>query len=86
MHLRNLKVDYLKIDGSFIRGIDQPGLSEAVVRSITEIAHLLGMRAVGEQVETEQQLELLQTIGVDYAQGYYFQRPQPIAEFFATSD
>ena len=85
-YLRNLKVDYLKIDGSFIRGIDQPGLSEAVVRSITEIAHLLGMRAVGEQVETEQQLELLQTIGVDYAQGYYFQRPQPIAEFFATSD
>ena len=84
-YLRNLKVDYLKIDGSFIRGIDQPGLSEAVIRSITEIAHLLGMRAVGEQVETEQQLELLQTIGVDYAQGYYFQRPQPISEFFATS-
>jgi len=81
-YLRNLKVDYLKIDGSFVRGIDQPGLSEAVVRSITEIAHLLGMRAVGEQVETEQQLELLQAIGVDYAQGYYFQRPRPIAEFF----
>ena len=82
-YLRNLKVDYLKVDGSFIRGIDQPGLSEAVVRSITEIAHLLGMRAVGEQVETEQQLDLLREIGVDYAQGYYFQRPQPIVEFFS---
>lgn len=82
-YLRNLKVDYLKVDGSFVRGIDQPGLSEAVVRSITEIAHLLDMRAVGEQVETEQQLDLLREIGVDYGQGYYFQRPQPIAEFFA---
>lgn len=84
-YLRNLNVDYLKIDGSFVRGIDQPGLSEAVVRSITEIAHLLDMRAVGEQVETEQQLELLRTIGVDYGQGYLFQRPQPIAEFFAVA-
>ncbi len=84
-YLRNLQVDYLKIDGSFVRGIDQPGLSEAVVRSITEIAHLLDMRAVGEQVETEQQLDLLRRIGVDYAQGYYFQRPQPIAEFFAVT-
>lgn len=84
-YLRNLKVDYLKVDGSFVRGIDQPGLSEAVVRSITEIAHLLDMRAVGEQVETEQQLDLLREIGVDYGQGYYFQRPQPIAEFFAVS-
>lgn len=84
-YLRNLQVDYLKVDGSFVRGIDQPGLSEAVVRSITEIAHLLDMRAVGEQVETEQQLELLRGIGVDYAQGYYFQRPQPIDEFFAVT-
>lgn len=84
-YLRNLKVDYLKVDGSFVRGIDQPGLSEAVVRSITESAHLLDMRAVGEQVETEQQLDLLRSIGVDYAQGYYFQRPQPIAEFFAVT-
>lgn len=84
-YLRNLQVDYLKIDGSFVRGIDQPGLSEAVVRSITDIAHLLDMRAVGEQVETAQQLDLLRGIGVDYGQGYFFQRPQPIAEFFAVT-
>ncbi len=84
-YLRNLQVDYLKVDGSFVRGIDQPGLSEAVVRSITEIAHLLDMRAVGEQVETEQQLDLLRSIGVDYAQGYFFQRPQPINEFFSVA-
>jgi len=86
-------VDYLKIDGSFVRDLDTPrdshnhddgsGLSEAVVRSITEIAHVLGKRAVAEQAETERQLQHLRAIGVDYAQGYVFQRPQPMEAFFA---
>lgn len=81
-YLRDLQVDYLKIDGSFVRDLVDSRLSEAVVRSITEIAHLLDMRAVGEQVETEQQLQRLQALQVDYAQGYVFQRPVPIADFF----
>ena len=82
-YLRDLDVDYLKIDGSFVRDLDNAGLSEAVVRSITEIAHVLGKRAVAEQAETELQLQHLRGIGVDYAQGYVFQRPRPIEEFFA---
>jgi len=92
-YLRDLDVDYLKIDGSFVRDLDastDPGslddggsLSEAVVRSITEIAHVLGKRAVAEQAETELQLQHLRAIGVDYAQGYVFQRPQPVETFFA---
>lgn len=81
-YLRDLQVDYLKIDGGFIRDLTESRLSEAVVRSITEIAHLLDMRAVGEQVETEAQLARLQALQVDYAQGYVFQRPVPIADFF----
>jgi diguanylate cyclase (GGDEF)-like protein len=81
-YLRDLDVDYLKIDGSFVRDIDNGGLSEAVVRSITDIAHVLGKRAVAEQAETESQLEHLRRIGVDYAQGHVFQRPQPIETFF----
>lgn len=81
-YLRDLQVDYLKIDGGFVRDLAQSRLSEAVVRSITEIAHLLDMRAVGEQVETEEQLQRLQALQVDYAQGYVFQRPVPIADFF----
>lgn len=85
-YLRDLDVDYLKIDGSFVRDLDHSGLSEAVVRSITEIAHLLGKRAVGEQAETELQLQLLRTLGVDYAQGYVFQRPQPIDAFFGLAE
>ncbi len=82
-YLRDLDVDYLKIDGSFVRDLDNTGLSEAVVRSITEIAHVLGKRAVAEQAETELQLQHLRGIGVDYAQGYVFQRPRPIGDFFA---
>ena len=100
-YLRDLDVDYLKIDGSFVRDLDSipdharpddgpghrrdngSGLSEAVVRSITEIAHVLGKRAVAEQAETELQLEHLRGIGVDYAQGYVFARPQRIEAFFA---
>ncbi|MEO5628794.1 MAG: EAL domain-containing protein [Thermomonas sp.] len=81
-YLRDLDVDYLKIDGSFVRDLDNAGLSEAVVRSITDIAHVLGKRAVAEQAETESQLAHLREIGVDYAQGYVFQRPQPIETFF----
>ena len=90
-YLRDLDVDYLKIDGSFVRDLDNVqddgrGLSEAVVRSITEIAHLLGKRAVGEQAETESQLQHLRALGVDYAQGYVFQRPQPIESFFGLEE
>ncbi len=56
-----------------------------MVRSITEIAHVLGKRAVAEQAETDSQLEHLREIGVDFAQGYVFQRPQPIDTFFGTA-
>lgn len=81
-YLRELDVDYLKIDGSFVRELGNGGLPEAVVHSIAEIAHVLNKRAVAEQAETEAQLEHLRRIGVDYAQGYVFQRPQPIETFF----
>lgn len=81
-YLRDLNVDYLKIDGSFVRDLEHTPLAEAVVRSITEIAHLLGMRAVAEHVETEHQVQQLRALHVDYAQGYIFQRPTPMAEFF----
>jgi EAL domain-containing protein (putative c-di-GMP-specific phosphodiesterase class I) len=81
-YLRDLDVDFLKVDGSFVRDLENGGMSGAVVRSITEIAHLLGKQAVAEQVETAEQLELLRQIGVDFGQGYVFQRPRPIDAFF----
>ena len=82
-YLQHLDVDFLKIDGSFVRDLEQSALAEAVVRSITDIAHVLDKRSVAEQAETPAQLEILRRMGVDYAQGYVIQRPQPIAAFFA---
>ncbi|MEO6365456.1 MAG: EAL domain-containing protein [Luteimonas sp.] len=80
-YLQHLDVDYLKIDGSFVRDLVQSPLAEAVVRSITDIAHVLDKRTVAEQADNEAQLDVLRRMGVDYAQGYVFQRPQPIETF-----
>ena len=84
-YLQDLDVDYLKIDGSFVRDLEQSPLAEAVVRAITDIAHVLDKRTVAEQAQTEAQLALLRRMGVDYAQGYVFRHPQPIEAFFAAA-
>jgi len=84
-YLSDLDVDYIKIDGSFIRGLDASPLSQAVVRSIGDIAHVIGKSTIAEQVETEAEHRLLQEMQVDYAQGYLFGRPQSIESFFASS-
>ena len=84
-YLQDLDVDYLKIDGSFVRDLERSPLAEAVVRSITDIAHVLDKRTVAEQAQTEAQLVLLRQMGVDYAQGYVFRHPQPIDAFFAAT-
>lgn len=83
-YLHDLDVDFIKIDGSFIRGLEGSALSQAVVRSIADIAHVLGKTTIAEQVETEAERTRLQQMQVDYAQGYLFGRPQSIESFFAT--
>jgi diguanylate cyclase (GGDEF)-like protein len=82
-YLRDLDVDFLKIDGSFVREMHDSPLAAAVVRSITDIAHVLDKRAIAEHVETAAQREPLAAIGVDYLQGYAIDRPMPIADYFA---
>ncbi len=77
-YLKNLPVDYLKIDGAFVRDIVDDPLDEAMVRSINEIGHLMGMKTVAEFVENEKILAKLKEIGVDYAQGFFFTRPGPL--------
>jgi diguanylate cyclase (GGDEF)-like protein len=84
-YLQHLDVDYLKIDGSFVRDLGQSELADAVIRSITDIAHVLDKRTVAEQAETSAQLDRLRAMGVDYAQGYAIARPQPIDAFFAAT-
>lgn len=83
-YLQHLDVDYLKIDGSFVRDLGQSQLADAVIRSITQIARVLDKHTIAEQAETGAQLDALRGMGVDFAQGYAIARPQPIDAFFAS--
>ncbi len=77
-YLRTLNVDILKIDGQFVRDIESNPINLAMVKSIHEIAHLMGKRTVAEFVENAAILEKLRAIGIDYGQGYGLGRPMPI--------
>jgi EAL domain-containing protein (putative c-di-GMP-specific phosphodiesterase class I) len=76
-YLRELPVDLIKIDGSFVRNLDQDLINQALVRSIHEMAKALDKKTIAEFVENEAILHILQEIGVDYAQGYHLGRPTP---------
>jgi EAL domain-containing protein (putative c-di-GMP-specific phosphodiesterase class I) len=82
-YVQALDVDYFKIDGSFVRDMDTSPLSLAVVRSINEIAHVLGKHSIAEHTESDAQRRALAELGVDYAQGHAVDRPLPIATYFA---
>lgn len=77
-YLKNLPVDFLKIDGSFIKDILDDPVNFAMVNSINHMGHILGMRTIAEFVENEAILEKLKEIGVDYAQGYVIAHPIPL--------
>lgn len=82
-HLKRLSTDTLKIDGSYVKDmLGNPG-DLAIVKSMTDIAHTLGMKVVAEWVETPQILEKLIELGVDYAQGYAVHKPVRLAELIA---
>ncbi|MBC3881546.1 EAL domain-containing protein [Undibacterium sp. LX40W] len=82
-YLKHLRVDYLKIDGQFVKDMANDAVDCAMVRSINEIAHLTGKFTIAEFVENENILKLLEDIGVDFAQGYYIGKPKPINEIFS---
>ncbi len=77
-YLKNLPIDFLKIDGEFVRDLLQDPIHLALVGSINQIGHVLGLRTIAEAVEDEGTLGALRGIGVDYAQGYWIARPQPL--------
>ena len=77
--LRHLKVDYLKIDGSFIHNIDRDPINRAMVESINTIGKKLGKRTVAEFVENDRIRKILQEIDVDYAQGFGLHKPEPLS-------
>ncbi|MFQ5937445.1 MAG: EAL domain-containing protein, partial [Acidiferrobacterales bacterium] len=79
-YLKNLPVDFIKIDGVFVKDITHDPIALAMVSSINEIGHVMGKRTIAEFVETTSTFEKLREIGVDYAQGYGIGRPQPIEQ------
>ena len=79
-YLKNLPLDFLKIDGGFVREMVADPIQAALVASIHEIGAVMGLRTIAESVEDEATLEALRQIGVDYVQGYLFQRPRPLSE------
>ena len=77
-YLKNIPVDFLKIDGSFVRNIINDPIDLAMVRSINDIGHVMGKLTIAEFVESEEILESLREIGVNYAQGYAVSAPRPM--------
>lgn len=79
-YLKALPVDFLKIDGAFVRGVTVDAIDLAVVESIQRIASQMGIQTVAECVESEAALKALAAIGVDFAQGYHLHRPAPLTD------
>ncbi len=79
-YIQQLPVDYIKIDGMFVRNLAHNENDQALVRSINELAHFMGMETVAEFVESHEILEVLRDIGVDHSQGYGIRKPMPIDE------
>ncbi len=74
-YLKRLPVDYLKIDGSFIKQLARDRVDQAMVRMVGEVARAAGMQTVAEYVGSAATLEHLEKYGIDYAQGYYIGEP-----------
>ena len=79
-YLKNLPVDYLKIDGSFVKEIVNSSADYGLVKTINEVGHFLGKKTVAEYVENEEILTRLKDIGLDYAQGFGIAKPKPLLE------
>lgn len=77
-YLKQLAVDFLKIDGVFVKDVVNDPINFAMVKSINDIGKVMGKRTIAEFVENDEILEKLREIGVDYAQGYRIGRPQPL--------
>jgi diguanylate cyclase (GGDEF)-like protein/PAS domain S-box-containing protein len=78
-YLKQLQVDYLKIDGSFVRQIMTSQTDRAMVASINNIGHVMGIQTIAECVEDDDMLNAMREIGIDYVQGYHIHYPQPLA-------
>ncbi len=85
-YLKDLPVDFVKIDGAFVKNMDKDQIDMATVRSINDIAKTSGKQTVAEFVENEDIVNKLEEIGVDYAQGYHFSAPLPLIENYLNTE
>lgn len=83
-YLKSLPVNYLKIDGMFVKNIVDDPIDNAMVKSINEVGQVMGMRTIAEFVENSEIKGMLREIGVDYAQGYGIGRPGPLLDIINT--
>ena len=77
--LKTLPMDYLKIDGSFLRNLGVDAVNQAMVGAIIELSRSLNFRIVAEQVEDQRSLDMLKGMGIDFVQGFIIGRPQPLS-------
>jgi EAL domain-containing protein (putative c-di-GMP-specific phosphodiesterase class I) len=85
-YLRELPVDFVKIDRSFISGLESSRLKTAIVASIQHVGRVLGVRLVAEGIESVVGLRALQGMGVEFGQGYLLGRPAPLAHFLQAGE
>jgi EAL domain-containing protein (putative c-di-GMP-specific phosphodiesterase class I) len=76
--LKNLSMDYLKIDGSYMSNLSRDSVNQAMVAATIRLARTLSFRVVAEQVEDPAALEAARSMGIDFAQGYAVGRPEPL--------
>lgn len=79
-YLKNLPVDCVKIDGAFVKDMENDDIDRAMVESINRIGHLIGIKTIAEFVENREIEALLKDIGVDFVQGYGIAKPVPLQE------
>ena len=79
-YLKNLPVDFLKIDASFTHQLPKDRIQRALVESILQIAHVLGMKTIAEGIEDDETLAVLRDLGVEYGQGFALHRPGPLVD------
>ncbi|ELS01488.1 diguanylate cyclase (GGDEF) domain-containing protein [Xenococcus sp. PCC 7305] len=77
-YLKNLPIDYLKIDGSFVKNIASDRIDYATVECFNSISQIMNIKTVAEFVENDEILQKIQAIGINYAQGYGIEKPQPL--------
>jgi len=85
-YLKNLPIDYIKIDGMFVKEIDEDEFSYAMIKSINSFAHTIGLKTIAEFVTSAPIHEKLKEIGVDFAQGFYLHKPQILEQIIKNTE